>query len=254
MKTLIFGGSSGMGKAVALKVAEDNSDVLICSRNEEKLKKAENEIYSLTKNKINYIQLDLSDLNNLEYKLEKIMMDFGIPSRILINGGGPVFGAFEDISLDAWDLYINQVIKSNVIILKKLLPQMNNNGSIVFILSDVVRNAGPGKILPCSLRMALIGIIKCLAFEYAEKNIRINAVSPGPVETERAVSLLNKSAENNNISFNEMKNEFTKDLPMKRMGRPEEIAELVNFLFSDKSTYITGANIICDGGLTVMPV
>jgi 3-oxoacyl-[acyl-carrier protein] reductase len=182
------------------------------------------------------------------------MMDFGIPSRILINGGGPVFGAFEDISLDAWDLYINQVIKSNVIILKKLLPQMNNNGSIVFILSDVVRNAGPGKILPCSLRMALIGIIKCLAFEYAEKNIRINAVSPGPVETERAVSLLNKSAENNNISFNEMKNEFTKDLPMKRMGRPEEIAELVNFLFSDKSTYITGANIICDGGLTVMPV
>jgi len=253
MKAIIFGGSSGIGKAVAKRCAQECNDLLICSRNEDKLSKTVEEIRTLNTCRVSYKIVDLSDTDNLSFLLDEIVESFGIPDYVLLNGGGPPFGTFESIELETWYQYFNQIIISNIQILKKFLPLMRSKGSVVFILSDVIRNAGAGKVLPCSLRMALMGIFKCLSFEYAERSIRLNAVSPGPTQTERAVNLLNSSAEKQNISFEEMKIKFCSNLPMKRMASPEEVAEIVHFLFSEKSSYITGCNIMCDGGLTVAP-
>lgn len=243
-----------MGKAIAAAVAKDPGQVMICSRSQEKLDSATEELNRLNQATIYSNRLDLADTAALGKKLDSIIERFGVPSKILINGGGPSFGRFEGIPLEVWRQAIDQIIMSTVIILNKFLPRMSRDASIVFILSDAVRSAGDGKVLPCSLRLALVGIMKCLSLEYAEKGIRINSVSPGPVATARAVSLLENAAKESGVTYEEMTRTFADELPMKRMGTPEEIAELVYFLFSEKSTYITGANFVCDGGLTTVPV
>src|SRR3989338_3259373 len=155
MKAIIFGGSSGIGKAVAKRCAQECNDLLICSRNEDKLLKTVEEIRTLNTCRVSYKIVDLSDTDNLSFLLDEIVESFGIPDYVLLNGGGPPFGTFESIELETWYQYFNQIIISNIQILKKFLPLMRSKGSVVFILSDVIRNAGAGKVLPCSLRMAL---------------------------------------------------------------------------------------------------
>lgn len=254
MKILIFGGSSGIGKAVVLRAAREGHSLLICARDEKKLQSAADEANFLRSGAARCKHVDLADIKNLGNKLDEIVQDFGVPSGILLNGGGPPFSTFAELSLQTWTQYFDQMVMANVMILKNFLPLMAAPSSIVCVLSDVIRNAGPGKTLPCSLRMALLGIIKCLSFEYAEKGIRFNAISPGSVDTERAATLLKKSADLQGIEIKEFRHRFTSALPMKRMGTPEEIAEIAYFLLSENSSYVNGTNVICDGGTTVMPV
>lgn len=254
MKILVLGGSSGIGKAVALRAARESHDVMVCGRDSDKLRKTGDDISALGQGSVKTASFDLSDLENLGARLDEIHRDFGVPSGILLNGGGPLFGSFDEITLEQWQQYSNQLILANVMVLKKFLPLMAQNSSVVAVLSDVIRNAGAGKVLPCSLRMALLGIIKCLSFEYAEKRIRLNAISPASVETERASALLQKSAQAQGVDIETVHSKFISNLPMKRMGSPEEIAEAAWFLLSNNSSYITGINMLCDGGSTVMPV
>jgi 3-oxoacyl-[acyl-carrier protein] reductase len=254
MKGLIFGGSSGIGKAVATRISREGGNILICARNEEKLKSAADDIRETGLGNVLWKKIDLGNKVALCPAVDEILRDFGVPDAVLINGGGPPFGSFSKISFEQWEHSTFEIFLSTIRILQKIIPRMESESSVVFILSDVLRTAGAEKILPCSLRLALCGLMKCLSMEFAEHGIRFNAISPGPVETERARSLLEKAAENKNYSFEQMKQEFTATLPMKRMGRPDEIAELAYYLLSDKSGYVTGANFMCDGGLTPFPL
>lgn len=161
---------------------------------------------------------------------------------------------FMEIALGQWKSSIQSVLLSQVQILQSVVPRMTRGGSVVAILSDAVRNAGPEKVLACSLRLGVLGMIKCMALQFAGEGIRFNAVSPGPTETERALEVQGRLAAQRKKRLKDGLRDYCRKLPMKRMAKPEEIAAVVHFLLSDEAAYVTGMNYVCDGGLTTAPM
>jgi NAD(P)-dependent dehydrogenase (short-subunit alcohol dehydrogenase family) len=159
-----------------------------------------------------------------------------------------------EISLEEWRSSIQSVLLSQVQILHAMIPRLVAGSSVLVVLSDVVRNAGPEKVLPCSLRLALLGLVKCLALQYAKDGIRFNALSPGPTETERAVGLLRDAAAEQGTSEEVVRAHFLSGLPMGRMALPREVAEVAHFLLSDAAGYVSGVNCLSDGGLSTVPL
>ena len=252
--SVIFGGSSGIGKAIAMLCARDGDSVVVVSRNRSKLSQAARDISRAGAESVTTFRTDLNDRNKVRATLREIGRACPPPMRLVLNGGGPPFGLFSEISIDQWQASFQSVLLSQIQILHWAVPNLRPGSSVVAILSDAVRSAGPDKVLPCSLRLALLGVLKCLALQYSAQGIRFNAVSPGPTETERAMALIGKAAGRKKRSFNVEMREFRKGLPMKRMAKPEEIAAVAHFLLLDSAGYVSGMNYVCDGCLTTAPL
>ena len=252
MKYLVFGGSSGIGKAVAKHILKRSHEVIIGGRKENKLKTTIEEFKKYGKS--SFVQIDLSSINSVNNAIDNYIKIHKSIDGLVLNGPLPTLKPFASCEFEDWQKATNEIILSSVIIIKKLLPLFKKGSSVVFILSDTSRAAGPGKSISVSLRLGLSGLMKSLAIEYAERGIKFNAVSPGPTNTERAKVLLKESAENRNITLDMLKKEFTKNLPSKRLAEVDEIAELVCFLLCNNSISLTGANVPCDGGLTSIPL
>jgi NAD(P)-dependent dehydrogenase (short-subunit alcohol dehydrogenase family) len=250
-KFLILGGSSGIGKSIANLCLERSNEVIITGRDEKKLSKSVNDLAKI--GKVSSLNLDLGNPKDVENKFINFINRYKNINGLIINGPLPPLKSFESCSLNDWQYFTNAIIISSVLIIKQLLPIMNKNSSIIFILSDTCRAAGANKSMSVSLRLALSGLVKSLAIEYADKGIKFNAVSPGPTFTDRAKLLFEKGAEKNGISFEDFKEDFINTLPSKRLIEPEEIADLVYYLLTNNSSSLNGINIPFDGGLTTMP-
>jgi 3-oxoacyl-[acyl-carrier protein] reductase len=253
MKALIFGGSSGIGKAIASRICRGGGEVFICSRNSQKLATTVTEINDFSQGKAYYKPLDLSDSINLEQAIQDILKIYGTPDSIVLNGGGPPPGNFEKITYNQWEKSVFENFLSYIMILKLLIPSLQPHASVIFILSDVGRNVNKNLVLSSSLRLGLVGLMKCLAIEYANKPIRFNAISLGPIATQRTEQLMKERAENEGKSIDEITRDFTDKLPMQRMGYPEEIAEAAYHLLSKQSSYTSGTNLIIDGAQNTFP-
>jgi 3-oxoacyl-[acyl-carrier protein] reductase len=253
MKAIVFGGSSGMGKAIATRICRDGGEVLICSRNPHKLATAADEISMSSSGKISYKQLDLTKTEYLEQAIQEILTDYGIPDAVVLNGGGPPPGGFEKITYYQWEKSFSEHFLSFVVILNQLIPHFQPQASVVFVLSDVVRNVNKNLIISSVLRLGLAGLMKCLALEYADRPIRFNAISPGSIATERAEQLMKDRAELEGKPISEVMKAFADVLPMRRLGTPEEIAEAAYYLLSKQSGYTSGTNIIIDGAHNSFP-
>ena len=252
--TIVFGGSSGIGRAIADRCAQDGDDIILIARNEEKLKRASEGVLQSGAQSARFLSTDHDDSSRVHQTLEELESLAPSPQRLILNGGGPPFGRFTEISLEEWQSSIQSTLLSHVQILHTMVPRLAKGSSVVVVLSDVVRNAAPEKVLPCSLRLALLGLIKCLALEYSGDGIRFNAISPGPTETQRAVNLLRKAATDQGISEEVARERFVSELPMGRMALPQEVAEVAHFLLSDSAGYVSGMNYICDGCLSTVPL
>ena len=249
MKAIVFGGSSGMGKSIAARICHEGGEVLICSRNPQKLAAAVNEIGG----KINSKPFDLTNAKSLEQSIQEILNDYGVPDAVVLNGGGPPIGGFEKIDYSQWEKSVFDYFLSFVMILKLLVPHLQPQASVVFILSDVVRNVNKDLVISSALRLGLAGLMKCLALEYADRPIRFNAISPGPIATERAEQLMKDRAEREGKPLSEVVKAFADQLPMRRLGRPEEVAEAAYYLLSKQSGYTSGTNLIIDGAHNAFP-
>jgi len=252
--TIVFGGSSGIGRAIADRCAQDGDDIILIARNEEKLERAVEGVLQSGAQSARFLSTDHDDSSRVHETLKELVSLAPSPQRLVLNGGGPPFGRFTEISLEVWQSSIQSTLLSHVQILHTMVPRLTKGSSVVAVLSDVVRNAAPEKVLPCSLRLALLGLIKCLALEYSGDDIRFNAISPGPTETLRAVNLLRKAATEQGISEEAARERFVSELPMGRMASPQEVAEVAHFLLSDSAGYVSGMNYICDGCLSVVPL
>ena len=251
-KYLILGGSSGIGKSIAKICLQNSKEVIITGRNEEKLLNANRELCKIGKS--SSLKIDLGDLKNVDLQIDQFIQIHKSIDGLVINGPLPPLKSFESSSMEDWLYSTNSTILSSVLIIKKLLSCFNKESSIVFILSDTCRSAGVAKSISTSLRLALSGLMKSLAIEYASDKIRFNAISPGPTLTDRAKSLFENGAKKQNISYEEFKDNFTKTLPSKRLIDPSEIADLVYYLLSKNSSSLTGVNIPFDGALTQIPL
>ncbi len=240
-KALIMASSKGLGKAVALELAREGAKVLICGRNEADLIKTKEEIEAHSSSKVHYVVGDVSTSSGRQNILSAAQNNLGVVDILVTNSGGPPFGSFESHNEEAWEQAYRLLLESTVGMINGVLPGMKEQqwGRIISITSQAVKQPVEGLVLSNSVRASVVGLMKTLANELGPFNITVNNVMPGYTQTERLESLMEK---------NPALHEVTKEIPLRRIGQPEEFAAAVTFLASQKASYITGVSLAVDGG------
>lgn len=245
---LVLGGSEGLGLACARVLAEEGARLILSSRSMEKLEKAAGSLKGITEPAI--IPADVSRVDDLEELHRKVILDHGIPDGIILNAGGPPVGRTMEMGDREWMQALETNLLSGVRTCRLFVPEMvkRKYGRIVAIASSGVKQALAGLVLSNSARMGLQGYLKTLSNEVARHNVLVNMLLPGPTETGRLQSILEKNAATEGKTLEEIVKERAEKIPAGRFGQPHELAGLAAFLISPRNTYITGQAIAVDGG------
>lgn len=243
---IIAAASKGLGKAIALRFAREGMRVAICARDERVLQATAQEISSVAKTEVLPIRADVTRSDDIRNLVAETVERFGGLDVLVTNAGGPPPGNFFSFDDSAWEQAFYLTLMSVVRLCREAIPYMQQRGSgrIINIASVSVKQPINNLILSNALRLAVVGLAKSLANEFAPYGITVNTVCPGPTQTERMEQLLRAMGD-----IEEARRFWTKDIPMGRMGQPEELADLVAFLASENARYITGTVIQVDGGL-----
>ena len=238
-KILITGASGGIGSSICKKFLTHEYSLVITSTSDEKIeilkKKYGDNHY--------YFKVDLSDYENLQDTLNIISKNHKDISVIVNNAGVTQDSLIFRMSNDQWSKVIQTNLNSNYQIIKSLLPNMLSKkyGKIIGISSIVGSTGNPGQSNYVAAKSGMIGLYKSIALEVAKRNINVNVVSPGFIDTAMTEKL------NDN-----QKNSYLARIPMSKFGKPEDIANLVYFLSTDESSYITGQNFHINGGMLMV--
>lgn len=248
---IVPASSKGLGRACALGLALEGANVVICSRNKKDIQATAKEISDQTDSEILALKADVSDQSELEKIVKKTIDAFGTVHILINNAGGPPFGYFEQFDMDQWQKAIELNLLSTINLTKLVTPYMKeqNWGRIINITSIAVKQPLDGLILSNTSRAGVIGFAKTISNELAKHSILVNNVCPGRIFTDRIKNLANSRAKKDNKSFYQVIEAMETDIPLGKIGTPEEFANMVVFLASEKASYITGNTIQIDGGL-----
>ena len=249
---IVSAASRGIGKAVAIGLAKEGVNMTICARNEAGLLKTAHEIESSCSVKVLPIVADLIKSTDVQLLVQATVDRFGWVDILVTNAGGPPTGPSLSFSDQDWERAMVLNLLSTVRLCREVIPIMKGQGwgRIVNMVSVAAKQPLEGMILSNSIRPAVIGLAKTLSQEVAADNITVNSICPGWILTDRLVSIVKKRAESHNKSYESTLAEISSAIPARRCGTPEEVASLAIFLASEKASYITGATIQVDGGLT----
>ena len=246
---LVGGATNGIGKAIAIRLAASGASVCIMARNKSKLEKVVNELDRSRNKKHKFLEVDFSNYN-LFSKSIKYFFETNYIDILVNNTQGPDGGSALEKSIDdyqsAFDLLFKCAVKTSLLALTNMRDK--KWGRIINVASISVKEPLNYLVLSNSLRSALVTWSKTLSVDIAKFNITINNVLTGYFNTERLKQLNSKKAEKLGINISKIEDKIKDTIPMKRFGDPEEYANLVCFLASEKSDYITGINIPIDGG------
>lgn len=239
----VMAGSDGLGRASALALAREGADVAICARREDRLRATAREIADATGVRVVPIVADVSRANDVERFINAAAADLRGLDVLVVNAGGPPAGTFEQLPDEAWLAAHDLTLMSAVRGIRHALPHFRaeGGGSVVGIASTSVKQPIDTLLLSNSLRLAVVGLFKSLATQYAKENVRFNLVLPGLHETERVKDVGNVE-------------ERAKSIPLGRLGDPRDLGEVVAWLASEKARYVTGVTLQVDGGLVRYPL
>ena len=248
---IIGGSSSGIGKAVAIALAQEGCNVIICGRNKEKLSSAKKDILSLTKAKALDVQVDQSNPSDIKKLVEKVMYKFNRIDILFTNTGGPKPGNFFDVSEKDWLSAHESLLLYVVRMYNEVIPIMKKQkfGRIINDTSFTVKEPAENLVLSNVYRTAVVSLAKSLSRELAGYGITINNICPGYADTDRLKEIFSNQAKKKEISVEDVYRNIISGMPIGRLQKPEEIAALVVFLASEKASSITGSTINVDGGL-----
>lgn len=249
---IVAAASKGLGKATALALAYEGAKVVIFSRNKVEIEKTAIEISEKSKSEVLPVAADITKKEDIERVVNLTLKKFGDVNILINNTGGPTFGNFEIVSDEDLIDNFNLVMLSFIRLTRSVFPYMKNKnwGRIVNIASFTAKQPVDDLLISSILRPGILNLTKILSNNFARFGILINTVCPGFILTERSEEIGMKRAIELNISFEEYQKQQSKDIPIGRYGKPEELASLIAFLCSEKASYITGTSIIIDGGLT----
>jgi len=251
-RTAIVGGSSrGMAKAAAITLAKEGASVVICSRTEADIRKAEKEIASASSSKqVLALAADLTRPDVIKHVVGQTLDRFGHIDILVNNVGGPPPGQPSQLTDEQWYAAIEQNFLSAVRMTREVLPHMKQRkwGRVINLLSNAVRQPVLDLVLSTSSRLAVVGYAKMLSNEVSQFGITVNNVLPGQVLTDRMTSLYGKMGKEQGRELQVMLDEAAQRIPMRRLGRPDEMGDLIAFLASERASYITGQSISLDGG------
>ncbi len=262
---LITGGSSGIGHAAALLFLEHGANVILTGRNPEKLQETEsillklgvkivedNDLDPIPKEDLSQggyalIQVsDAGDLKNISSLLEHVKKVFGELDVLFLNAGVVNASPIDEVTEESFDDIFNINTKGIFFTIQKSLPIMRENGSIVTITSVSNQRCAPNFSVYAASKAALWSLTKSFAVTAAKKNIRVNAISPGPVKTDG----FNKIGLSPDL-LSEKIDELTNRTILHRFAFPNEIANVALFLASSDSSFVTGSEFIVDGGMSI---
>ena len=238
-KILVTGASGGIGSAIADQFAKDEQTLILTSSSKDTL--------TLLKNKYGnsnfYYNLNFNDSKSLNESLKIISEEHKDLSVIVNNAGITEDSIILRMKQEQWEKVIQANLSSNFSIIKNLLPNMikQKYGKIIGISSVVASSGNPGQSNYVAAKSGMIGFYKSLALEVASRNINVNVISPGFISSPMTDKLNDKQ-----------KDQILQKIPMNRFGQPNEIANLVKFLSSDYSNYITGQNFHVNGGMLMV--
>ncbi|TXC91484.1 SDR family oxidoreductase [Metabacillus litoralis] len=248
---LIIASSQGLGKAIAKKLAEQGVNVMISSREQNKLEDVKKELNELNNGRVSYKTCDIKNKNEIQELVATTINEFGSIDLLVNNAGGPPAGTFEEMTDEDWQHAFELNLLSYIRMIREVLPNMKSNsgGKIVNIASSSVKEPIPGLILSNTFRTGIVGLTKTLASELASYQIVINTVAPGRISTDRVAFLDETAANKQGITIEEIQSKVRNSIPMGRYGHPEEFANYVCFLLSDVNSYMTGQTFLVDGGM-----
>jgi NAD(P)-dependent dehydrogenase (short-subunit alcohol dehydrogenase family) len=234
---IVTGAGKGIGKGIAHTFAKDGYIVVVSDINHEECLEVVKEIEALGQKAI-AVKCDVSVKAEVENLIKATMEKFGRLNVLVNNAGIFPFVPFTEMTEENWDKVIDVNLKSIFLCSQAAVKNMKEGGKIVNISSIAGSVGFSGLTHYCASKGGVNGMIRALALELAEKKINVNNVAPGAIETPGATGALDEEAKKQYISI----------IPAGRMGQPEDIANAVLFLASDKADYITGQTLVVDGG------
>lgn len=240
---IVTGATSGIGRACAVKLAAAGSKVVAVGRNRENLSALQSEIEK-SGGTIKTIRADVTHESAAQEIVETAVENFG-QIDVLINAAGIIGnGTIENTGLEAWDEMMNVNLRSVFLLMQKTIPFLEKTkGNIVNLSSVAGTRSFPGVLAYCVSKAGIDQLTRCASLELAPKQIRVNAVNPGVVVTE-----LHKRSGMNDENYAAFLEKSKQTHPIGRVGKPEEVADLILFLASEKAGWITGVTYSIDGG------
>jgi 3-oxoacyl-[acyl-carrier protein] reductase len=247
---LVAASSTGLGKAVALGLAREGAKLALCARTQTTLEATAEEIRRETGVEVLAHALDVTVYDQVRSFVAQTAERFGQLDICVANAGGPPSKTFAETTLEDWHTAAELNLMSTVYLAKEALPLMQQRrwGRFISITSVTVKQPVEGLILSNAVRSGVSGLMKTLANEYGPHNVLVNNVCPGFTATARLNSLAETLAGKTGVSPEDIERRWASQAPLGRVGQPEEFANLVVFLASERASYITGTSIAVDGG------
>jgi 3-oxoacyl-[acyl-carrier protein] reductase len=253
---VVAASSKGLGRATAVTLAREGATVVMCSRDQTAIETAAEGVRREAVEAENGgralgLVADVTKPADILHLIDTAIDRFGKIDILVNNAGGPPAGSFESFDEEAYLNAVNLNLMSTLRLSRAVVPHMKaqGGGSIVNITSIAVKQPLDGLILSNTARAGVIGLAKSMANELGKYNIRVNNVGPGPTRTDRILNLAEQRARSLGISVDEALQRDWRDIPMGRLGEPEEFANVVTFLASPAASYVTGVTITVDGGM-----
>ncbi|MCD4734575.1 MAG: SDR family oxidoreductase [Bacteroidales bacterium] len=241
---IVTGATSGLGLGITERLIKEGAQVVTIARNKEKL-----DILSgkYTDSVIPF-SADLFEMQDFT-EIRNLVGDRELHG-VVINAGGPPPGSFMETTIDNWDKAYRSLVRWKILLVKELLPIMiqNHYGRIVFVESSTVKQPLENLVLSNSMRLAVVGFVKSLSQEIAEKGVTLNIMAPGFHDTPAVERVFVKRSQAEGITVKEAREKFESEIKVRRLGQPDDFGSLGVWLLSEYSGYITGQTISVDGG------
>ena len=248
---LVTAASKGLGRATATRLAAEGARVMISSRGADQLARTAHEIAEATGAQVEHCPADVSDGADLDRLLRETRQRLGGVDVLVNNAGGPRPGGFDALDDAAWQQAFELNLLSSVRLFRGVLPHMREQrwGRIVTVASSSIKQPIDNLTLSNTFRVGILGLAKSLALEVAGDGVLVNTIGPGRIATDRVASLDATRAEKTGQSVEEVRAQSEAGIPIGRYGTPEEFANVAAFLVSGANTYVTGQNLLVDGGM-----